>query len=232
MTRGSGTLLHTTAHPARWAQVSRRSITATLRAHRIRRLTTDDVVAALQRPRFEPPPAWPTRSPHASRRSYHSAARAGQRQSTDRDIERALAQLATSTYDHPRQHRGVHILRSLPGAGERHRLDAHRAAGPLAARDYALLGARRHGAVTKRSSKRTFHVQMRYACKHRLRKRSITGLADTSLRAPPRVLRCLEARVIIMPARSQRRRSLARILIAMLNTGTLYDASRFNLESN
>ena len=70
-------VLRTTAHPDRWAQVSRRAITATLRAHRIRRLTTDDVVAALQRPGCGPPPAWPTPWRHASRRSFPSCSWSG-----------------------------------------------------------------------------------------------------------------------------------------------------------
>ena len=93
-------LLHTTAHPDRWAQMSRRSITTTLRAHRIRRLTTDDVVAALQRPRLQAAAgvadAVATRI--ASLIPQLQLVR-DQRQRTDRDIERALAQLAEAADD-------------------------------------------------------------------------------------------------------------------------------------
>ena len=39
-------------HPAAWAQLPRRRIAPALRAHRIRRLTADDVIAALRQPRL------------------------------------------------------------------------------------------------------------------------------------------------------------------------------------
>ena len=112
-----------------------------------------------------------------------------QRQRTDRDIERALTQLAEVPDDQPREHRDVHILRSLPGAGRTVTATMlTEAAGPLAARDYALLRAHAGTApVTKRSSKRTFHVQMRYACKQRLRQ-ALYHWARTSIQfdAPAR----------------------------------------------
>lgn len=231
-------VLHTTPHPDRWAHVSRRSITATLRAHRIRRLTPDDVVAALQRPRL-----------HAAAGVADAVARRiaslipqlelvrDQRQRTDRDIERALAQLAETSDDQPREHRDVHILRSLPGAGRTVTATMlTEAAGPLAARDYALLRAHAGTApVTKRSSKRTFHVQMRYACKQRLRQ-ALYHWARTSLQLDAAARAYYDALRRRGHHHARALRSVAdrwlRILIAMLNAGTLYDASRFNLKPN
>ncbi len=46
------TVLRDTPHPATWSQVPRRKIAAALRAHRIRRLTPDDVIAAVRQPRL------------------------------------------------------------------------------------------------------------------------------------------------------------------------------------
>jgi transposase len=231
-------LLQVTAHPDRWAQVSRRSITAVLRAHRIRRTTTDDVVAALQRPRLRAATgvADAVAVRIASLIPQLQLVRE-QRQRTERDIERALAELAESSEDQPREHRDVHILRSLPGAGRTVTATMlTEAAGPLAARDYALLRAHAGTApVTKRSSKRTFHVQMRYACKHRLRQ-ALYHWARTSIQydAPARAYYDALRRRGHHHARALR--SVAdrwlRILIAMLNNGTLYDPSRFELKSN
>jgi transposase len=231
-------LLHATPHPERWPRISRRSITATLRAHRIRRLSADDVVTALQQPRLQP--AAGVADAVAIRiTSLLAPLRLArdQRQRTERDIERALTALAETADDQPREHRDVHILRSLPGAGRTVTATMlTEAAGPLAARDYALLRAHAGTApITKRSSKRTLHVQMRYACKHRLRQ-ALYHWARTSIQYD------LAARAYYDALRQRGHhharalRSVAdrwlRILIAMLNTGTLYDPSRFVLKAN
>jgi len=49
-------LLHQSPHPDTWRHVARRQITATLRAHHIRQLTSDDVIAALRSPRLQVAP--------------------------------------------------------------------------------------------------------------------------------------------------------------------------------
>lgn len=231
-------VLHVTPHPDRWSQLSRRSITATLRAHRIRRITSTEVLAVLQGPRLRAAPgvtdAVETRI--ASLVPQLQLVRE-QWQRTDRQIERALADVAEATDEQPREHRDVHILRSLPGAGRTVTATMlTEAAGPLAARDYALLRAHAGTApVTKRSSKRTFHVHMRYACKHRLRQ-ALYHWARTSIQhdAPARAY--YDALRSRGHHHARALRSVAdrwlRILVAMLNTGTLYDPSRFVLKSN
>src|SRR5437899_85020 len=50
------TVLGETPHPDAWVRLPRRRITPALRAHRIRRLTADDVVAALREPRLSVAP--------------------------------------------------------------------------------------------------------------------------------------------------------------------------------
>ena len=230
-------VLQAEPHPDRWPQLSRRTITATLRAHRIRRTTTEDVMAAVQRPRLRAAAgvAEAVAMRVASLVPQLQLIRE-QRQQTERRIERALEELADASDDQPREHRDVHILRSLPGVGRTVTATMlTEAAGPLADRDYALRRAHAGTApVTKRSSKRTFHVQMRYACKHRLRQ-ALYHWARTSIQydAPARAY--YDALRSRGHHHARALRSVAdrwlRILIAMLNTGTLYDPSRFVLKS-
>ena len=76
---------------------------------------------------------------------------------------------------------------------------------------------------------------MRYACKHRLRQ-ALYHWARTSLQHDAAARAYYDALAGRGHHHARALRSVAdrwlRILIAMLNTGTLYDASRFNLESN
>jgi hypothetical protein len=103
----------------------------------------------------------------------------------------------------------------------------------LADRDYGTLRAYTGVApVTKRSGKRLLTVQMRYACKHRLREAlyhwSRTSIqCDIAARTYYRQLRARDH------SHGRALRSVGdrwlRILTAMLNARTLYDATRFEL---
>ena len=104
------------------------------------------------------------------------------------------------------------------------------ASGPVADRDYATLRTYTGAApITKRSGKRVFVVQMRYACKQRLRQ-AVYHWARTSIQYDEAARTYYDA----LRARGHRHaralRSVAdrwlRILIAMLTTRTLYDPSR------
>src|SRR6185503_9103645 len=156
-----------------------------------------------------------------------------QRLTAERRMDRLLARLAAGADPHAESpaHRDVEILQSLPGVG---RIVAAtmltEATGALAARDYATLRAHAGAApVTKRSGKR-WVVQMRYACKGALRHalyhwaRSSVQL-DAAARAYYHALRARGHR------HGRALRSVGdrwlRILMAMLNTGTLYDPTRF-----
>ena len=224
-----------TPHPDAWAQLPRRRITPALRAHRIRRLTADDVVAALRQPMLTVAPGV------ADAVALRVAALIPQlvvvheqRATAERHIDRLLKTLADAAAGdgEPREHRDVEILQSLPGVGRMVAATMRtEAAGPLAACDYATLRAYAGAApVTKRSGKRAFFVHMRYACKQRLRQAlyhwSRTSIQhDAAARAYYDRLRARghsHARAL----RSVGDRWL-RILIAMLKTRTLYDASKF-----
>jgi transposase len=229
-------VLGKTPHPAAWAALSRRHITSALSDHRIRRFTADDVVHAVRLPRLtvaagvaDAVATWIASLVPQLTLVHH------QRRTAERQIDRLLEQMAAADTGagEPREHRDVEILQSLPGVG---RFVAAtmltEAAGPLAKRDYATLRAYAGAApVTKRSGKRAFFVSMRYACKHRLRQAMyhwsrISVQHDAAAKAYYDQLRARghsHARAL----RSVADRWL-RILIAMLTTRTLYDASRFN----
>ena len=226
-------LLRDAPQPDQWPRLSRARIARVLTAHRIRRVDTEDVLSVLRAPRLAAAPgineAVATRIESLVPQLLLAHA---QRAGAEHRIDRCLAELAEPSDAQPCEHRDVVILRSLPGVGRSVAATMlTEAAGPLADRDYSTLRAFAGTApITKRSSKRTFHVHMRYACKHRLRnvmyhwsRSSIQH--DVAARAYYEALR----------ARGHRHgravRSVAdrwlRILVAMLQNQTEYDASRF-----
>lgn len=226
-------LLRDTPQPDQWPRLSRARIARVLKAHRIRRLDADEVLVVLRGSRLTAAPgvneAVATRieSLVPQLLLLHE-----QRAGAERRIDRCLEALAEPSDAEPCEHRDVVILRSLPGVG---RIVAAtmltEAAGPLAERDYSTLRAFAGTApITKRSSKRTFHVHMRYACKQRLRnvmyhwsRSSIQH--DLAARAYYDALRARGHR------HGRALRSVAdrwlRILVAMLQNQTEYDAARF-----
>jgi transposase len=227
-------LLSGAAHPDRWPRLSRTRVARVLKTHRIRRLIVEDVIAALRQPRLSAAPgvtdAVATRIESLVPQLLLTDQ---QRTSTERQIERCLDRLAAAPSDgEPREHRDVIILRSLPGVGRTVAATMlTEAAGPLAARDYPTLRAHSGTApITKRSSKRTFVVHMRYACKYRLRN-ALYHWSRTSIQHDA------EARAYYDRLRarghhhSRALRSVAdrwlRILVAMLRSGTVYDPTRF-----
>ena len=105
------------------------------------------------------------------------------------------------------------------------------ATGPLADRDYPTLRAHAGAApITKRSGKRAFFVHMRYACKRRLRQ-ALYHWARTSIQHDAAARVYYDGLRARGHGHARALRSVAdrwlRILIAMLKTGTVYDASRF-----
>jgi transposase len=230
-------LLEQVPDPTRWAQLSPRRIAAILRAHRIRRVTAEDVVAGLQQPRLPVAPG----VPHAVRTRIRPLVRQLQvvheeRLAAERGIDGLLEQLATAEQPEGerREHRDVEILQSLPGVGRMVTATMLTdASGPLAERDYPTLRAHAGAApVTKRSGKRAFFVHMRYACKRRLRT-AIYHWSRTSIQCDAAARAYYDALRTRGHSHARALRSVGdrwlRILVAMLNTGTLYDASRFAL---
>lgn len=228
------TVLAETPDPAAWAQLPRRRLTSVLRAHRIRRLTTDEVIAVLRQPRLRVAPGVPE-AVTARIAALVPQLRVvyAQRTDSERQIDRLLERLARVEHaeSEPAEHRDVEILQSLPGAGRMVTATMLGEASALVAdRDYHMLRAYAGAApVTKRSGKRLC-VHMRYACNQRMRAAlyhwsRISIQHDEAARAYYDALRTRghgHARAL----RSVADRWL-RILVAMLRTKKLYDPSRF-----
>lgn len=230
------TVLAAAPHPDTWAQLPRRRITPVLQQHRIRRVSAEDVLTALRQPRLTVAPgvadAVETRVASLVPQLVlvHE-----QRLTAERRIGRLLEQLAPTeaTDGERREHRDVEILQSLPGVGRIVTATMLTdATGPLAERDYPTLRAHAGTApVTKRSGKRAFFVQMRYACKPRLRN-ALYHWSRVSIQHDPPARTYYDALRARGHSHARALRSVAdrwlRILIAMLTTRTLYDVTRFS----
>ena len=221
--------------PASWTQLPRRRVAAVLHAHRIRRVSPDGVLEAIRQPRLTVAPG--VTEAVATRLAAVVAQLqvvAEQRLAAERRIDRLLERLATSEAadGEPREHRDVEILQSLPGVGRMVTATMlTEATGPLAERDYATLRAYTGAApVTKRSGKRAFFVQMRYACKGRLRQ-ALYHWSRTSIQRDPAARTYYDGLRARGHNHPRALRSVAdrwlRILVAMLTTGKLYDPSHF-----
>jgi transposase len=229
------TVLRDTPHPDAWPQLPKRRISPALRAHRIRRLTPDDVIAALRQPRLSVAPGVTDAvAIRVAALIPQLVVVHEQRATAERQIDRLLEQLAALDVPdgEPREHRDVEILRSLPGVGRMVTATMlTEAAGPVADRDYLTLRAYAGAApVTKRSGKRAFFVHMRYACKRRLRQ-ALYHWSRTSIQRDAAARAYYDGLRARGHSHARALRSVAdrwlRILVAMLKTGTLYDPSRF-----
>jgi transposase len=208
------------------AHLPRAAVARILRQHRIRRLTPDDVVAAL---RVAPVPA-----PRGVRRAVEAQLgvllprlrlAAEQQARCAARLEALLEEL-----DQKQEHRDVAILRSLPGVGRKVSATMlAEASRPLAARDYHALRTQAGSApITKQSGQRRF-VMMRQACNGRLRNavhywaqtNVLHDAVSAKLYARLRARGCSHGRAL----RGVADRLLA-LLVAMLRTQTLYDPSR------
>jgi transposase len=226
-------LLQLAPTPAAAARIRESRLAALLRAHHIRRVTVGELREHLQRP------ALPVAPGVAEAASSHVALLLPrlqllheQRHACAQQIERLLQQLAEppDAEDPQRQHRDVTILRSLPGVGRTVAATMlAEASRPLAARDYHALRTQTGIAPITKASGRRHVVLIRSACNRRLRQAlyhwarvstqvdPVSRAHYTALRhrghSHPRALRGVADRLLS-------------ILVAMLRTGTLYDATR------
>ena len=221
--------------PVTWAALPRHRVAATLRAHRIRRVTPDAVLETIRPPRLSVAPG--VTEAVATRIAAvvpQLQVVAEQRLTAERRIDRLLEQLASRepAAGELREHRDVEILQSLPGVGRMVTATMlTEATGPLADRDYATLRAHAGVApVTKRSGKRAFFVHMRYACKGRLRQ-ALYHWARTSIQRDTAARTYYDGQRARGHSHARALRSVAdrwlRILVAMLTTGQLYDPTHF-----
>ena len=222
-------LLKRAPTPAAAARLRPAPVATLLRTYRIRRLTAAAVLAALQVPPvYVAPGTVDAARDHIALLLPRLELLAEQRRLCTQRLEQALEDLATQ--EEQQGHRDVTILRSLPGVGRVVAATMLAEASPLLARrDYHGLRAYSGVApVTRQSGKRRL-VGMRYACNPRLRNAVyywafIAAQHDPATRHQYQALRARghsQGRAL----RGVVDRLLA-VLIAMLNTQTLYDAER------
>jgi transposase len=220
--------------PAHAALLSEEQVQRVLKAHRIRRVTAQEVLTCLQAP------ALPVAPGAAEAAQVHCAfllpclrVLAEQLQACSQQVSALLRTLA----EEPGASEGpsdVAIVLSLPGVGRK--ITAWlfaEAAQPLAERDYQVL--RTHGGVapvTKQSGKRRL-VVMRHGCNPRLRN-ALYHMARVAMQRDAHFSSVYAA----LRAKGQRHGQalrnigdrLLRILMAMLRDRTCYDASRIRCE--
>jgi transposase len=209
------------------------ALRAMLAEHRIRRVTADELRAVLQAAAL-PVVAGTVEAAREHigfllprLRMLHE-----QRGHCERRLDALLAAAASPDATEQREHRDVTILRSLPGVG---RVVAAtmlaEAWQPLASRDYQTLRAHAGVAPVTRQSGKTRLVSMRRACNGRLRQ-AVFHWAANSIRLDRRC-RAHYDRLRRHHGHARALRGVADrllgMLIAMLTTGTLYDANRRQL---
>ena len=220
--------------PAHAALLSEEHVQRVLKAHRVRRVTAQEVLACLQAPALPVAPgAAEAAQAHCGFLLPCLRVLAEQLQACSQQVSALLHTLA----EEPGDGEGpsdVAIVLSLPGVGRKMTawLFAE-AAQPLAERDYQVL--RTHGGiapVTKQSGKRRV-VVMRRGCNPRLR-HALYHMARVAMQRDAHFRRVYAA----LRAKGQRHGQalrnvgdrLLRILMAMLHNRTCYDASRIRRE--
>jgi transposase len=220
--------------PAQAVLLSEEQVQGVLKAHRIRRLKAQEVLACLQTPALPVAPG-AVQAAQAHCRFLLPCLRvlAEQLQACGQQVGALLHTLAGM----PGEGEGpsdVAIVQSLPGVGRK--ITAWlfaEAAQPLAERDYQVL--RTHGGVapvTKQSGKRRV-VVMRRGCNPRLRN-ALYHMARVAMQSDAHFNSVYAALRAKGQRHGQALRSignrLLRILMAMLRHRTCYDASRIHRE--
>jgi transposase len=220
--------------PAHAALLSEEQVRRVLKAHRIRRIKAQEVLACLQAP------ALPVAPGAAEAAQVHCGfllpclrVLAEQLKACSQQVSALLHTLT----EEPGEDEGpsdVAIVQSLPGVGRK--ITAWlfaEAAQPLAERDYE--GLRTHSGVapvTRQSGKRRL-VMMRRGCNPRLR-HALYHMARVAMQRDAHFSRVYEALRAKGQRHGQALRSISdrllRILMAMLRDRTCYDVSRIRRE--
>jgi transposase len=225
-------LLESAPLPGDAAKLRLAKVKAILRAHRIRRVTAEQVLEEVRQPALRlAPGAAEAASEHVQMLLPRLRLLKQQQGATARRIGAMLDELcAAPTDSEGREHRDAKILLSLPGIGPVVAATMlAEASQPLRERDYQALRIYSGAApVTRRSGKKKVIV-MRYACNEQLRN-ALYHWSRTSMQKDPRA-RQHYAELRHRGHRHGRAlrgladRNLA-MLIAMLKSGTLYDPAR------
>jgi transposase len=206
-------------------------VKAILQAHRIRRLSAEQVLEQLRQPALRlAPGAAEAASEHVLLLLPRLRLLHQQREATAKHIRSLLEELSTPSGEEGCEHRDAEILLSLPGIGPVIAATMlAEASQPLRDRDYQAL---RHYAgaapVTKRSGKRKV-VIMRYACNQRLRD-ALYHWSRTSMQNDARAKQHYDDLRRAGHSHGRALRGLAdrnlAMLVSMLKSNTLYDAAR------
>ena len=226
-------LLEAALGPKKMKRVRRPTVQEVLRKHRIRRVTADEVIAALREPPLHVAAGTiEAATTHISMLIPRLRLVDAQRKQCAERIEQMLETVPadTSGEGEQREHRDVDIVRSLPGVGTRVTATMlAEASGPLAARDYHALRA--HGGiapVTRQSGKRR-SVVMRRGCSGRLRNAFYHWARVAVQRDPICAARYSDLRER-GHSHGRALRTVAdrllKVLVAMLKSGTLYDRTK------
>jgi transposase len=217
--------------PALGSRLRSKQVERLLAEHRIRRVSAQDVIERLRR---RPVPAMPgvveAGSTHALMLVPRLHLLTQQLTQCQAQIQKLLDELAAEAPpEQTSEHRDVRILRSLPGAG-RYVVATMLAEAfwALQQRDYRLLRALCAAAPVTEQSGRTRLVHMRHACNHRLRNAVHHWAWNATLVDPhfARLYKDMRGRGLTH-ARALRGVAdrLLNVTVAVLKTGTLYDAS-------
>lgn len=226
-------LLELAPTPAHGARVRSAQVKRLLARQRIRRLEPEAIFAALRAPALQVAPgATEAASSHIGLLIPRLRLVHGQRHDCQRRIEALLQAVAAQEPDPGQQneHRDVTILRSMPGVGRVVTATMlAEASQALAERDYHALRAHSGIAPVTRQSGQRAIVIMRHGCNTRLRNAvyhwaRVSAQKDAHSRAQYTALR-QRGHTHGRALRSVADRQL-RILVAMLQHGTLYDPTR------
>jgi transposase len=207
-------------------------VKAILRAHRIRRVTAEQVLEQLRQPALRlAPGAAEAASEHVQMLLPRLRLLQQQREATARRIQQILDELCTALPEgQGREHRDAEILLSLPGVGPVVAATMlAEASQPLRERDYqALRNYAGAAPVTRRSGKRKVIV-MRYACNEPLRN-ALYHWSRCSMQKDARAKQHYAELRQRGHSHGRALRGLAdrnlAMLMSMLKSGTLYDPAK------
>ncbi len=226
-------LLELAPTPAQGARLRSSRVKSLLARQRIRRLEAEAILAELRTPALQVAPgAVEAASGHIALLIPRLRLVRTQRQDCQRRLEALLQVLGAQESDPGQQneHRDVTVLRSMPGVGRVVTATMlAEASQALAERDYHALRAHAGIAPVTRQSGQRAIVIMRHACNTRLRNAAyhwarVSAQKDAHSRAQYTALR-QRGHSHGRALRSVADRQL-RILVAMLQHGTLYDPTR------
>jgi len=225
-------LLESAPLPEAGGRMKRAKAQGILKAHRIRRVTAEQVLEQLRQPSLRlAPGAAEAASEHVQMLLPRLRLLHQQRAATAQRIQRVLDELCAAPPEgEEREHRDAEILLSLPGIGPVVAATMlAEASQPLRDRDYQALRTYTGAApVTRQSGKRRV-VGMRYACNERLRN-ALYHWSRTSMQNDARAKHHYGELRQRGHSHGRALRGLAdrnlAMLVSMLQSGTLYDPAK------